>query len=98
MNGVYSVLTHCSVVKGINLNFVFVPDVQDDLASADVNEDGNIDQSEAENLFDKRHAEQILQMADTDGKYEVTEIRILPVLQTIPSLSSSLYLYLFKMT
>ncbi|XP_046561543.1 uncharacterized protein LOC124270571 [Haliotis rubra] len=42
-------------------------DVQDDLATADLNEDGNIDQSEAENLFDKRDAEQILQMADMDG-------------------------------
>ncbi|XP_067675415.1 uncharacterized protein [Haliotis asinina] len=42
-------------------------DVQDDLASADLNEDGDIDLSEAENLFDKRDAEQILQMADMDN-------------------------------
>ncbi|XP_046561541.1 uncharacterized protein LOC124270569 [Haliotis rubra] len=42
-------------------------DVQDDLASADLDQDGNIDQSEAENLFDERDAEQILQMADVDG-------------------------------
>ncbi|XP_071114279.1 uncharacterized protein [Haliotis cracherodii] len=42
-------------------------DVQDDLASADLNEDGNIDQSEAENLFDKRDAEQILNLVDIDG-------------------------------
>ncbi|XP_046564151.1 uncharacterized protein LOC124272953 [Haliotis rubra] len=42
-------------------------DVQEDLALADLNEDGNIDQSEAENLFDKRDVEQILQLADMDG-------------------------------
>ncbi|XP_067675416.1 uncharacterized protein [Haliotis asinina] len=42
-------------------------DVQDDLAPADLNEDGNIDQSEAENLFDERDAEEILKMADMDG-------------------------------
>ncbi|XP_067676339.1 uncharacterized protein [Haliotis asinina] len=42
-------------------------DVQDDLASADLNEDGNIDQSEDENLFDERDAEQILQLADLDS-------------------------------
>ncbi|XP_071113861.1 uncharacterized protein [Haliotis cracherodii] len=42
-------------------------DIQNDLATADLNEDGNIDQSEVENLFDKRDAEQILQMVDMDG-------------------------------
>ncbi|XP_067675926.1 uncharacterized protein [Haliotis asinina] len=41
-------------------------DVQDDIVSADLNEDGNIDQSEAENLFDERDAEEILQL-DMDG-------------------------------
>ncbi|XP_071114432.1 uncharacterized protein [Haliotis cracherodii] len=42
-------------------------DIQNDLATADLNEDGNIDQSEVENLFDKRDAEQILQMVDMDS-------------------------------
>ncbi|XP_071113860.1 uncharacterized protein [Haliotis cracherodii] len=42
-------------------------DIQNDLDTADLNEDGNIDQSEVENLFDKREAEQILQMVDMDG-------------------------------
>ncbi|XP_067675417.1 uncharacterized protein [Haliotis asinina] len=41
--------------------------VQDDLVSADLNEDGNIDKSEGEELFDKRDAEQNLRMADIDG-------------------------------
>ncbi|XP_071113881.1 calcium-binding protein 5-like [Haliotis cracherodii] len=42
-------------------------EAQDELFSADLNEDGNIDQSEAENLFDNRDAEEIMQMADIDG-------------------------------
>ncbi|XP_046363387.2 uncharacterized protein LOC124140075 [Haliotis rufescens] len=59
------------VLKGIGiaakLGLLGKRDVQDDLASADLNEDGNIDQSEAENLFDKRDAEQILNLVDIDG-------------------------------
>ncbi|XP_071114282.1 uncharacterized protein [Haliotis cracherodii] len=42
-------------------------DVQNELTSADLNKDGNTDQTEAENLFDKRDAEQILEMLDIDG-------------------------------
>ncbi|XP_067675412.1 uncharacterized protein [Haliotis asinina] len=59
------VLTGLAVASRLGL--IGKRDVLDDLASADLNEDGNVDQSEAETLFDKRDAEQILQVADMDG-------------------------------
>ncbi|XP_046363284.1 calcium-binding protein 5-like [Haliotis rufescens] len=59
------VLTGLAVASRLGL--IGKREAQDDLFSADLNEDGNIDQSEAENLFDKRDAEEIMQSADIDG-------------------------------
>ncbi|XP_067675411.1 uncharacterized protein [Haliotis asinina] len=64
------VLTGLAVASRLGL--IGKRDVLDDLASADLNEDGNVDQSEAETLFDKRDAEQILQVADMDGNSVVS--------------------------
>ncbi|XP_046363282.2 uncharacterized protein LOC124140001 [Haliotis rufescens] len=59
------ILTGLAVASKLGL--IGKRDVQNELTSADLNKDGNIDQTEAENLFDKRDAEQILEMLDIDG-------------------------------
>jgi hypothetical protein len=42
----------------------------------DLNNDGHIDQAEAEKIFEKRDAENVLSLADENGKFSIPSLSL----------------------